>query len=158
MISTGTAALGNRQRTALPFVLIGSGCVIAGGLVAAATAHAPSEHGTWAVAYLVLVAGIAQCALGIGQALLATYPPRQQTLIYEVLAWNFANAGVILGTLLGLEWLTDIGGILLIVALIQFLGVTRGAAASWWLRAYQLLIVIVLVSAPIGLVLAYLQG
>ena len=39
-----------------PFGIVGVVRVVAGGLVAAATAPAPTEHGGWAAAYLVLVA------------------------------------------------------------------------------------------------------
>lgn len=60
----GPAGAGARARanTALPFLAIGTACVIAGGFVAAVTAHAPAEHASWAAAYLVLVAGVAQMA------------------------------------------------------------------------------------------------
>lgn len=37
---------------------------LAGGLVAAATALAPSQLASWTTAYLVLVGGVAQAALG----------------------------------------------------------------------------------------------
>lgn len=65
-----------RLRPALPFAIVGTACVIAGGLVAAATAPAPSEHGSWAAAYLVLVAGMAQVALAMEQGMLAQAPLR----------------------------------------------------------------------------------
>jgi len=46
----------SRSAAMLPFGIVGVVCVVAGGLVAAATAPAPTEHGGWAAAYLVLVA------------------------------------------------------------------------------------------------------
>ena len=40
----------------LPFGIAGVACIVAGGLVAAVTAPAATEHASWAAAYLVLVA------------------------------------------------------------------------------------------------------
>ncbi|HEY5182168.1 MAG TPA: hypothetical protein VIJ07_20760 [Dermatophilaceae bacterium] len=109
----------------------------------------------WAVAYLVLVAGIAQLALGIGQALLAEPAPSRRILVGEVITWNLGNTAVLAGTVSALAALTDAGGLLLVVALALQLGGTRGARVGWLLRAYQSLILIVLVSIPIGLLLAH---
>ena len=48
------------------------GCVsLLGGCVAAASSVAPSETASWAAAYLVLVGGVAQVFLGLGQVLVA---------------------------------------------------------------------------------------
>ena len=55
-----------RRAAAAPFVAIGVLCVIAGGLTAGVTAPAASERSSWASAYLVLVAGVAQVGLGLG--------------------------------------------------------------------------------------------
>lgn len=104
----------------LPFVGFGAVCIVAGGMVAAITARNPTESGTWAAAYLVLVAGVAQVALGTGQALLAAKPPPPQVVTAEFIMWNCANAVVLAGTLLGVESLIDAGGGLLVVALALF--------------------------------------
>ena len=53
------------------FVALGGMCVIAGGCVAAASSVTPSETASWAAAYLVLVGGVAQVFLGLGQVLVA---------------------------------------------------------------------------------------
>jgi hypothetical protein len=145
-----------RWPAAVPFAVIGSACVVAGGLVAAATAPAPSEHASWAAAYLVLVAGVAQVALGTGQALLAPRPPARRALAPELIGWNAGNAGVLAGTLLGIGWLADIGGALLAVALILAIGGVRGAAQlpAWPRRLYRALAGLLLVSIPVGLVIA----
>lgn len=144
-----------RWSHALPFVGIGTVCVVAGGMVAAVTARNPTESGTWAAAYLVLVAGVAQIALGVGQALLAAeVPPR--LVVAELILWNCANTGVLAGSLLGVEPLIDAGGGLLVVVLALFAHRVRGAgrAARRPLFAYRLLVVALLVSVPIGLLLA----
>jgi hypothetical protein len=145
-----------RARPALPFAVIGAACVVAGGLVAAATAPAPSEHGSWAAAYLVLVAGVAQIALGAGQALLASNPVPRRVIAGELTAWNAGNVAVLAGTITGAVPLADAGGALLVVALALLLvGVPgTGWRGGWGLRLYRLLIAVVLVSIPIGLLLA----
>lgn len=157
----GTSA--GTMRAFLPFLLIGTGCVIAGGLVAAVTAANPSEHAAWASAYLVLVGGVAQIGLGAGQA---RFAPRvsPRLVAAQLLGWNGGNAAVLAGTLLGVLPLVDVGGGLLAVGLALFVHGARGAASRlagldrWLLRGYRLLVVIVLVSIPVGLVLARLRA
>ncbi|WAX56063.1 hypothetical protein M6B22_16170 [Jatrophihabitans cynanchi] len=155
---TAAALSQPRLRAALPFATVGAACVVGGGVVAAATAHAPTEHALWAVAYLVLVGGVGQLALGAGQAWLAGAPPSTAVLAVEFAAWNVGNAAVIAGTIAGIVWLTDVGGVLLVLALALLLTGTAGARPGWLLRGYRALIVIVLVSIPIGLVLARVRG
>lgn len=139
-----------------PFVALGTACVIAGGLVAAGVAMAPSELGSWAAAYLVLVGGVAQVALGVGQALLAPQPPGRRAVTAEVAGWNAGNGAVLAGTLLGATWLADVGGALLVATMALALAAVRGAARcpSWPLHLYRALLALVLVSIPVGLVIA----
>jgi hypothetical protein len=138
----------------LPFLVIGTACVIAGGLVAAATAPNPSQHGSWAAAYLVLVAGVAQIGLGAGQAMFGgrTSP---RTVLAEIAGWNLGNAAVLAGTLAGVGLVVDLGGAALLVVLRGAL--TGGAAPSgrarWLLRGYCALLLVLIVSIPVGLVL-----
>ena len=141
---------------ASPFVAIGAACVVAGGLVAAAVATDPSELGAWAAAYLVLVGGVAQVALGAGLALLASRLPGRRAVAAELAAWNAGNGAVLAGTLLGAAWLADVGGAALVVALALALAGVRGAVRqpAWPLHLYQVLIALVLVSIPVGLMIA----
>lgn len=145
---------------ALPFLVLGSGCVVAGGFVAAVTALAPSEHGAWAAAYLVLVCGVAQVALGGGQSLLSSKPFSRGATVAELLAWNVGNAAVLAGTLLALLPVADLGGALLVVALALAVWQVRGVGggAVWVRHGFRLLLAIVLVSIPVGLVLAQLRS
>ena len=140
---------------ASPFVALGTACVVAGGLVAAAVATAPSELGSWAAAYLVLVGGVAQVGLGAGQALLASRSPGRRAVAAELAGWNAGNGAVLAGTLLGATWLADVGGALLVVALVLALAGIRGAVRrpSWPLHLYRVLLALVLVSIPVGLVI-----
>lgn len=115
---------------AAPFAAAGAACIVAGGLVAAATALAPSQLASWTTAYLVLVGGVAQAALGTGQALLAARPPGRPGIAAELTAWNGGNGAVLAGTLLGASWLADVGGVLLaaVLALMLSSSPTPGGA------------------------------
>lgn len=98
MTASVSARLPLSCSAALPFVVLGAACVVAGGLVAAAVAMAPSQLGSWAAAYLVLVGGVAQVALGAGQALLASRPPGRRAVAAGVAGWNAGNGAVLAGT------------------------------------------------------------
>ncbi len=139
-------------------LLVGGTAVIAGGLVAAATAPAPSEHGSWAAAYLVLVVGVAQLGLAAGIAWLADPAPAHRLVRAEFLIWNLGNAAVLAGTLLDVQAVVDAGGALIVLALLVALLVVRPSRPSWLLWAYRALVVVVLVSVPIGLVLARVRS
>ena len=141
-------------RPTLPFAVVGAVCVVAGGLVAAVTAHTPSEAAAWSAAYLVLVAGVAQIALGVGQAWLAPQPPSDRRVAVQFAGWNIGNAAVLVGTLLGIVRVVDVGGVLLVFSLALFALGVRGARRDWPLWAFRAIVVILLVSIPIGSVLA----
>ncbi|HEX7105216.1 MAG TPA: hypothetical protein VF218_04560 [Acidothermaceae bacterium] len=146
-----------------PLFAIGGIGVIAGGLVAAATAPSPTEHGSWAAAYLVLVVGVAQVALGAGQLALCEGTPSTRLVGLEAAGWNVGNALVIAGTLAGNAAAVYAGGALLVVALATFThGVRRSPALSrggrLLLYAFRTLVLLLLVSIPTGLVLATIRG
>lgn len=133
---------------------IGAVCVIAGGLVAAVTGPLALTKGSWLAAYLVLVAGVAQVVLADQHRLLQVEASSRAEWT-TVALWVGGNAAVIGGTLLRQPLLVDLGGIALALALLYaVLGTrrTRAAALGWALR---LVYVVVLVSIPIGLVLAH---
>lgn len=159
MLPRHPAGLPARWPPALPFAVLGTVCIVAGGLVAAATAPAPSEHGSWAAAYLVLVGGIAQTALGAGQALLAPRAPARRAVAAELIGWNAGNGAVLAGTLTGLTRLADIGGVLLVAALVLVIRETRGASQrpAWPLHLYRALVALLVVSIPVGLAIADLR-
>jgi hypothetical protein len=156
-------SLVGRGRELAPFVAIAVGCVIAGGLLAAVTAPAPSEHTSWATAYLVLVGGVAQAGLGLGQATFAgrTSP---RLLAVEVGGWNVGNAAVLVGTLLDMTAVVDLGGVLLVVTLgLLARGLRPGRARPVaglliWLHGYRLLVLVLVISIPVGLVLARVRA
>jgi len=151
---------GDRLSVALPFTVLGTGCVVVGGLVAAATSPVPSTHASWAAAYLVLVAGVAQVFLGLGEAVLAPHLPSRPQVVAQAGVWNAGNAAVLTGTLTGTVALVDLGGALLVIGLVLLARTVRGGIRHgtgwerWSLYGFWLLVLVLLVSIPVGLLLA----
>jgi hypothetical protein len=137
----------------LPFTALGVAAIVAGGIVAARTAAHPVPVLVWMVAYLVLVAGVAQYTLGVGQARLASRIPSPLFIALEWLAFNLGNAAVIAGTLIGATWWVIGGSILFALAVLAF---AWGTAASprriFWLAAYLALIALLVASAIVGVI------
>lgn len=154
------AHLLDRFRSALPFAVISAVSVVLGGAVSAASAPNANYTASWAVAYLVLVAGVAQLALGATQALLTPEPPSPRIITAEVLAYNLANVAVLVGTLVSQTVIVDLGGVLMIVALVLFLWAVRGARASntWLLYGFRIVVAILVVTTPIGLIISAVRG
>jgi hypothetical protein len=142
-----------------PFLVVGSSSIVAGGIMAAVTRPTGAVAGSWVAAYLVLVAGVAQIALGVGQARLARDVPSRAEVTIELVAWNAAVVATIVGTLVGAPLVTTFGGIALVVALFRFLAGVRSAHApsNLSLVLYRCVLTIVLVSTPVGLALAWIR-
>jgi hypothetical protein len=142
-----------------PFIVIGVASVVVGGLVAAVTRPLDLELGSWLAAFLVLVGGVAQIALGAGQGWLSGDRPPMRHIAGEVIAWNLGLAATITGSLVALPAVTSAGGVATAVALVLFLYGTRASASEprWAVVAYRAILIIVLVSTPIGLVLAWVR-
>src|SRR6478672_9652705 len=142
---------GGTMKGAVAFGAVALLCVVAGGLVAAVTGPLRLEHGSWAAAYLVLVGGVAQGALGIAHYFLAPQRFVRWRAVAELVAWNGASAAVIGGTLIGNPWVVDAGGALLVVSLaLMFRTVQgRGPTSGWFLWGYRALLVVIAVSIPI---------
>lgn len=175
-----------RRSWLLPFLIAGIICVIAGGLLAAATAYVTTQKTAWATAYIVLVGGIAQIGLGAGVAWLAPLAPPRWAW-WAFIGWNVGNAGVLTGQLAGVVALTDVGTIILVASLIVVLIAARshrgpiqepvtvtqarqvspGDQPDFYLPlspahpavlwAFRALIVLLAVTMPIGVVLAHLS-
>lgn len=141
---------------ALTFLILGTAAVVFAGLFSAATARNASYHSAWFVAYLVLVVGVAQVALGLGQWWLASRPLRASHVIGELVFFNVGHAGVIVGTLLSAPFWVDAGSLWIVVALAVFgwrvWSPRRRGAALW---AYWSLLVFLLLSVLVGLFFAH---
>ncbi|MEO5608504.1 MAG: hypothetical protein ABIQ61_10835 [Ornithinibacter sp.] len=143
-------------RPTVPALAIGVACAAVGGLLSAVNSVNPTEHGSWAAAYLVLVMGLGQIALALGQALLAGTPASRPVLLTQFLTWNVGGAVVLVGTLVGPALLVDVGGILLVLTLALVVASvrTRGPGPRWHRILFLALVLVLLVSIPIGLVLS----
>lgn len=129
--------------------------ILAGGLMAGATAHVPARHIMWMSAYLVLVVGVVQGVLGLVQALLPEQLPPKAWHISEWAIFNAGNAGVIAGTLLDSSLVVTIGTGLFVAALVLFLIGVQNTRGGWPLLVYRAILVIVCISAIIGLALSF---
>lgn len=138
-----------------PFAVPGAVSVVAGGLLAAAiAAPAPTRHGVWAAAYLVLVLGVGQIALGTGPALLASTPPTARMVAVTAALFNIANIAILLGIVTNHIAVFDAGSLLLLIALVLFLhSVRHGARRGMPLYVYRLLVAVLVISIPIGLLI-----
>lgn len=154
-----SSAITRRYRPAVPFVVVGSVAVVAGGLVAAVSRPTDFGHGPWLAAFLVLVAGVVQIVLGAGQSWLADQPMAAGPVRLELVSWNLSVLTTVVGTLVDAPVLTTVGGVLMIVALALFLRGVRAAASAprWAITTYRVLVGIVLVSTPVGLALAWVR-
>ena len=147
--------LWDRRAAFAPFAVAGSFSVVAGGLLAAAiAAPAPTRHGVWAAAYLVLVLGVGQVVLAAGQLVLAAEPPSTRAVAVTAALFNGGNVAVLIGVITGHIVVFDAGSVLLLVALLLFgYQVRRAARRGWALHLYRLFIATLAVSIPIGLLI-----
>lgn len=149
---------GDRYRSALPFLAIGIAAILAGGLIAAAVAHAPGRDMVWLAAYLVLVVGLAQVAFGVGQAALAAKQTPLVIVIVELLLFNVGNAGVIAGTLASTFTSVAVGTVLLLLGLGLFYWRSRGDDRERLRYGYQALLALVAIGALVGVSLSALSS
>lgn len=152
------------RATTRAFATVGVGCIVAGGLIAAVTGPLSLEHGSWLAAYLVLVGGVAQYAMGRARV---WFPRRAQPQLWGwvgFLGWNVGNAAVIVGTLLGLPPVVYLGSALLVATLLIALDATRPLSGSardsdsrllGW--AYRTMLLVLAVSIPVGMTLSHLR-
>lgn len=163
-VMSSTSALARPSRGShrdLPFLIAGAAYTIGGGLLAAATAYVTTQKTAWATAYIVLIGGVVQIALGAALAHLA--PRAAATTDWIILAlFNLGNAGVLAGQLGGVVLLTDLGTLSLAVSLALALVATwRGSDAGGpthpgWLWGFRVLLAFLAVSMVTGVVLAHL--
>jgi hypothetical protein len=166
-----TAVRPGRSREVTPAIaltVLGVVCVVLGGLVAAVTAPLDLTHGSWAAAYLVLVGGVTQYAMGQARRMRPESVQPRAWGWAQVAAWNAGNVVVIVATVAAQPWLVDVGSAVLVAALAVALHAARTASVEaavpdgpWaptlvdW--GYRVLLVVLLVSVPVGMVLAQLR-
>lgn len=140
------------------FVGVGTALVVVGGLVSAVTAPLNLTDGSWLAAYLVLVCGVAQCAIGLAQEHLGTRRLSASVGWAQFACWNLGNASVIVGTVVGGPAFVDVGGLLLLVALAISLHAIRRTSRTLLGWGYRLVVLTLAASIPVGIVLAYLRA
>lgn len=141
-----------------PAWVLGLSCVIAGGLLSAVTAHAATQAASWASAYLVLVGGVATSGLAAGRGLLSREAPTPARLGIELGLWVAGNALVLIGTLLSPAWFVEAGSVLLVLALASIAsGVHKGTGPALVRRLFLALVIVLLVSIPVGIALSHLR-
>lgn len=140
-------------RAASPFVILGLALVVVGGLVSAAAAPNASYHSSWAVAYIVLVAGAAQGVLGLAQAALTAGEVSGAVRQAELWCWNVGNALVVAGTLTDVPVVLYLGCVPLIITLVLMLRAIVHVPSSWLVWLMRVVVVVLLVSMPTGIVL-----
>lgn len=142
-----------------PFLVIGVAAIVGGGIAAAVTGPTGWDRGSWVAAFLVLVGGVGQIALGAGQQIIAAAAPRRRRIVAELLTLNVASALVIAGTLVARPPIVATGSAVFVAALVLFIGAVRHTAAgnAGWRRAYVTLLTILLVSTPIGVALSWIR-
>lgn len=135
---------------------IGAALIVAGGLVAAVDSASPFAHGSWLAAYLVLVGGVAQLALGLGPLLLPAPTFSRRLGRAQLALWNGGTAIVAIGVFTGASAIVVVGSVLVLGALGCF---ARGAGPArepgrGRVIAYRLAILVLAVSVVIGIALA----
>ena len=145
---------------------LGACGIVLGGLVAAVTGPLELEQGSWAAAYLVLVVGVAQVVVGLAPAFFAARPTTPLLGWTTVACWNVGSALVIGGTLARLPLVVDGGSLLLMLGVAMALYAARrglqhcasepGRRLARW--AYRGLLLLLLVSIPVGMVIGHLRA
>ncbi|MTV27586.1 hypothetical protein FTX61_19525 [Nitriliruptoraceae bacterium ZYF776] len=132
--------------------------MVLGGIAAAVTGPTEWDDGSWVAAFLVLVMGVGQIGLGIGQAFLASEPPPPRAVAIESTLWNLGSLTVMAGTIIEAPPLVSLGGIALVIALALLASAVRTANqhGGWLGRAYQSLLLVLLVSIPVGIALSWI--
>ena len=147
-----------RWMSVLPMLIVGGVGVISGGLVAAITGPTSWQHGSWVAAFLVLVVGVGQIGIASGQALLACGPSANGNMAAECGSFNVGCALIIGGTLIAAPPVVSAGSALLMSALvISTTEVRRADGPRSILVLYRTLLLVLLVSIPIGMGLAWVR-
>lgn len=126
--------------------------IVAGGLVAAVNSASPFAHGSWLAAYLVLVGGASQVALGLAPLALPVAPPSVRLARSQLVLWNAGALIVPAGVLVGSLAVVAIGSAALLAALACFVAGAQPAGASRPGRvlAYRGLVVVLGTSVFVG--------
>lgn len=128
--------------------------IVAGGLLTAFSARKSTYLRSWVSAYLVLIAGVTQLGLAVGWQQLT----RRSDLIGPLafIIFNLGNLCVLAGTILKhrsykSSIMVNGGGALLALSMALLVWAVQASKFSWNLIWFYALLLIVLISMPIGL-------
>lgn len=142
----------HEENNVLRFAASAGALIVAGGLVAAVNSASPFAHGSWLAAYLVLVGGAAQVALGLAPVALPVAPPSSRLVRAQLVLWNSGALIVPAGVLGDSLALVATGSASLLAALCCFVAGARptGAAGPGGVFAYRALAVVLGISVVVG--------
>ena len=132
------------------------GAIIVSGVVGAAMARFHSQQLVWAMAYLNLVVGVGQYALGAGQLRLGQRQPARVTVWGQWVLLNVGHAGIVGGTLFRSFAVVAAATLPYLLAMIWFALRVRPQNGSAALRGYRVLIALLSLSSLIGVWLMWL--
>ena len=138
---------------ATPFRITGIIAILVAGVVAAAIAHHPTMPLVWMVAYLVLVAGVVQYALGTAQAALMRQPLAMPVLWGLWLLLNVGQLLVVVASLQGNFMLLLAGTLLYDLAMLWFALTVRNGQSGLLRIGYWILVIVMFISSLTGVVL-----
>lgn len=153
--------MGTRSTVVAPgpvMVALGGVAVVLGGLTAAVTGPFDWAKGSWVAAYLVLVVGVAQYVMGRMRPA-GRRPDRSGWA--QVVGWNLGSLLVVGGTLVATPVLVTVGSALLVVGLGHALLADLRAperARPWVTWGYAAMLIVLLVSIPVGTILSHLRN
>lgn len=148
--------LSSHWRPSAPLFAAGAVSIIAGGLAAAVAGPTGWERGSWVAAFLVLVTGVAQIGIGVAQVELTAIPPTARAVAVASVLWNAGCLTVIAGTLVSNPVAVATGSAPLVATLGMSVVAVRAAVTHQRLAvAYRALIIVLLVSIPIGVGLSW---
>ena len=141
------------------FYVLGISAVVIGGMLSAFMAHSASYLSSWAVAYTVLVLGVAQVAIGEGLRRLPVKKVSNKLMLSIIVLFNIGGLAVIVGTtlktnLLGNSYLVYVGCLIVAAALMLCLRIVRGIKMSGLSVAFYVFIIAMLGSVIVGMFLA----
>lgn len=139
--------------------------LIAAGLVAGAVhAATGSMEARWVAIHLLLLGGVSQLIVGVGQfftcAFLATTPPPVRLVLAQLAAWNSAVLLVVLSVPFDAPRLAELGALICLIGLALFAAGLESMrrrslqTAPWALRWYRAAAALLAAGALIGAALA----
>lgn len=143
-----------------PYAGVGVAGIIAGGLCAAVTGPLDWHRGSWVAAFLVLVVGVGQLCLALGEHSLLDRRRFAQRSHLQLALFNGGSLGVVVGTLLAEPVIVSLASLVVMTSLIRFALASREVNSSWSAAKaiYVGMLALLIVSTPVGIALSWLRA